>query len=225
MNLRKKGKQGKSYGIIGLGRFGKALALQLAESGKELLVIDADEDCVRELRDYTENAYIVKNLDKKSLLETGIQNCDVAIICIGEKIDISILTTLTLTSMGIPQVIAKASSIEHGEILEKLGAEVVYPERDMAIRLARRFESSKILNYIELSENIDISKIPVPPEFIGKTILDLDIRKKFGLNIIAIEQNGEISTDISPEHVFQKGDAFFVIGDFEKLHNFESSLK
>ena len=145
MKFRKNTKQDKMYGIIGLGRFGKALALQLTESGKDILVLDADEDSIREIREYTENAFIVKNLDKKTLLETGIQDCDVVVLCIGERIDTSILATLTLTSLGIPCVIAKASSAEHGEILEKLGAEVVYPERDMALRLARRLESSKIL--------------------------------------------------------------------------------
>ena len=212
------------YGIIGLGRFGKALALQLAESGKEILVLDADEDSVREIREYTENAFIVKNLDKKTLLETGIQDCDVVVLCIGERIDTSILATLTLTSMGVPHVIAKASSADHGEILEKLGAEVVYPERDMALRLARRFDSSRILNYVELSENIDISKIPIPQKFVGKTILDLDIRRKFGLNIIAIEHDGEISTDILPDHVFKDDNAIFVIGSYDKIRQLEESF-
>ena len=114
-----------TYAIIGLGRFGGALALALAENGAELLVIDRDEEKVRDIREYTENAYVVHSLDKKTLAETGIQNCDVAIVCIGEHLDTSILTTLNLVGMGIPKVIAKANSVEHGEILEKLGAEVV----------------------------------------------------------------------------------------------------
>ena len=111
--------QDKMYGIIGLGRFGKALALQLAESGKEILVLDADEDSVREIREYTENAFIVKNLDKKTLLETGIQDCDVVVLCIGERIDTSILATLTLTSMGVPHVIAKAVSYTHLDVYKR----------------------------------------------------------------------------------------------------------
>ena len=117
----------KIYGIVGLGRFGYALATDLAESGSELLVVDRDEEKIREIREFTDNAYVVPVLDKKSLMETGIQNCDVAIVCIGEQMDTSILTTLNLVSMGIPTVIAKATSAEHGIILEKLGAEVVYP--------------------------------------------------------------------------------------------------
>ena len=145
-------KENTTYGIVGLGRFGYALAMELAESGAELLVIDRDEEKVRELRDITENAYVVKNLDKKSLLETGIRNCDVAVVCIGEQMGTSILATLHLVSIGVPVVISKANSAEHGEILEKLGAEVVYPERDMAIRLAHRLESSRILDFVQLSK-------------------------------------------------------------------------
>ena len=133
-----------SYGIVGIGRFGYALASALAESGCELIVLDRDEEKIREMREKTENAYVVSNLEKKTLLDTGIQNCDVAIVCIGEHIDTSILTTLNLVSMEIPTVIAKATSTEHGLILEKLGAEVVYPERDMAVRLANRLENSRM---------------------------------------------------------------------------------
>ena len=155
------------FGIIGLGRFGSALAIELASAGTDLLVIDRDEEKVRELRDYTENAYVVKNLDKKALTETGVQNCDVAVVCIGEHMDTSILTTLNLVSLGIPTVIAKATSIAHGEILEKLGAEVVYPERDMAIRLAHRLEASKMLDYIQLSEKLNISKLIIPDRIVG----------------------------------------------------------
>lgn len=123
----KKSKNNKmTYGIVGLGRFGTALALDLAESGSEIIAIDSNEEKVREIREVTENAFIVNNLEKKTLIETGIQNCDVAIVCIGEHMDSSILTTLNLVSLGIPKVIAKAMSAEHGVILEKLGAEVVF---------------------------------------------------------------------------------------------------
>ena len=157
-----------TYGIVGLGRFGHALAMELAASGADLLVLDRDEEKVREIREYTENAYVVKSLDKKSLAETGIQNCDVAVVCIGEQMDTSILTTLNLVSLGVPTVISKATSVEHGEILEKLGAGVVYPERDMAVRLAHRLETSRMLDFIQLSEQLDISKQMVPDRIIGK---------------------------------------------------------
>ena len=143
-------KEDTTYGIIGLGRFGSALARELAESGADLIVLDQDEEKVREMRDLTENAFVVKNLDKKTLLETGIQNSSVAVVCIGEALDTSILATLNLVSFGIHTVISKATSAEHGEILEKLGADVVYPERDMAIRIAQRLENARTLDFVQL---------------------------------------------------------------------------
>ncbi len=214
----KQKKESTTYGIVGLGRFGYALATELAESGAELLVIDRDEEKVRELRDLTENAYVVRNLDKKSLEETGIKNCEVAVVCIGEQMGTSILTTLHLVSLGIPTVIAKANSAEHGEILRTLGAEVVYPERDMAIRLAHRLESSQILDYVQLSKKINITKVVVPAKMVGKSIMELDIRSKLGLNIIAIENNDNVMEDVRPEYVMQQDDILYLSGSTENLH-------
>lgn len=209
----KQKKESTTFGIVGLGRFGNALAMELAESGAELLVIDKDEEKVRELRDITENAFVVKNLDKKSLLETGIQNCDVAVVCIGEQMGISILTTLHLVSIGVPTVIAKANSAEHGEILEKLGAEVVYPERDMAIRLALRLESSRILDFVQLSKKINITKMAVPDGMVGKSIMDLNLRSTLGVNIIAIENNESVMEDIRPEYELRQNDILYISGN------------
>ena len=206
-----------SYGIVGIGRFGYALASALAESGCELIVLDRDEEKIREMREKTENAYVVSNLEKKSLLDTGIQNCDVAIVCIGEHIDTSILTTLNLVSMEIPTVIAKATSTEHGLILEKLGAEVVYPERDMAVRLANRLENSRMLDFVQLSEQINVTKMQVPAQIIGKTVLDVNFRSRFGLNIIAIENNNAVVEVVLPEYVFRKNDILFLAGSKEGL--------
>ncbi|MBU3820173.1 MAG: TrkA family potassium uptake protein [Candidatus Faecalibacterium intestinavium] len=205
-------KEANSYGIVGLGRFGYALAVELAASGAELVVLDQDEEKVREMRDLTENAYVVKNLDKKTLSETGIQNCDVAVVCIGEKMDASILTTLHLVSLGIPTVVAKATSEEHGEILEKLGAQVVYPEHDMAIRLAHRLEAGHMLDFVQLSEQVNISKLAVPEKMIGKTVLAVNLRGRFGLNIIAVENGGSVTENISPDLEFRAGDILFLSG-------------
>ena len=211
-------KEKDTYGIVGLGRFGYALAIELATSGADLLVLDRDEEKVRELREYTESAYVVKSLDKKSLSETGIQNCDVAVVCIGEQMDTSILTTLNLVSLGIPTVISKATSIEHGEILEKLGADVVYPEHDMAVRLAHRLEASRTLDFIQLSEKLNISKFLIPERIVGKTVLSVNLRKRFGINIIALENNGTLIESIDPDYVFEKGDIMFVSGSKEGLN-------
>ncbi|HIX17310.1 MAG TPA: TrkA family potassium uptake protein [Candidatus Gemmiger faecavium] len=224
--FHKRKKEKLSYGIVGLGRFGYALAVDLAQSGADIMVIDRDEEKVRVLREYTENALVVNTLDKKSLMETGIQNCDVGIVCIGEHMESSILTTLNLVSLGVPQVIAKATSAEHGEILAKLGAEVVYPERDMALRLANRLETARVLDFIQLSESINISKRMVPEKFIGKTVLELNIRARFGLNIIAVENSGEVVDVVGPDYTFRAGDVMIISGsrdDLLRLNDWEEN--
>ncbi len=221
---RKSKKEKKTYGIIGLGRFGMALALSLAEAGADLIAIDRDEEKIREIREHTENAYVVPALDKKTLMETGIQICDVAVVCIGEAMDISILTTLNLVSLGIPSVIAKASGAEHGEILEKLGAEVVYPERDMAIRLAGKLTAPHVLEYISLSDEIDIMEIQMTKKTAGKTVVELNVRGNFGLNIIALKHDGTITTDISPKTVFGEDDTITVIGRKDAVRRFREHI-
>ncbi|MFR2847488.1 MAG: potassium channel family protein, partial [Hungatella hathewayi] len=127
---RKQG--GIEFGIIGLGRFGYALAASLAEAGREVMVIDNTESKVKQIRNLVAEAFVVQDLERETLESTGIQNCQTVIVCIGEQIDKSILTTLNVISMGIPRVIAKATSRDQGCVLEKIGAEVVYPERDLA---------------------------------------------------------------------------------------------
>lgn len=202
----------ESYGIVGLGRFGTALAVQLAQSGCELLVLDRDEEKIREMRELTDNAYVVGNLDKKTLQDTGIQNCDVAVVCIGSHIDVSILTTLNLVSMGIPTVIAKATSADHGAILEKLGAQVVYPERDMAVRLANRLENARMLDFVQLSEKINVTKMRVPAQLVGKTVAEADLRARFGLNIMALERQGSVVETVHPDQELQKEDILYLSG-------------
>lgn len=205
------------YGIIGLGRFGTAIAEELASAGADMVVLDRDEERIDYAKELTENTYIVKNLEKKTLSETGIQNCDVVILCIGEQIDVSILTTLNLISMGIPKVIAKASSAAHGDILERLGAEVVYPERDMAVRLAHRLETSQSLDFIQLSEKLNISKFSLPERAIGKSVVEVNFRGNFGLNIIAVENGSEILESIRPDYIFKKGDILYLSGSKESF--------
>ena len=220
MARKNKKKERLIYGIIGMGRFGDALAKELYHSGADLIILDKEEEKVSAAREMTENAFIVKNLDKKTLIETGLPGCDVAVVCIGEQIDVSILTTLNLVSMGIPKVIAKAASIEHGDILERLGAEVVYPERDMAIRLAHRLETSRSLDFIQLSEKINISKFLIPEHAVGKSVIDVNLRSRFGLNIIAIENNGAVIEAVKPDYIFREGDILFLSGSkngFRKL--------
>lgn len=213
-----------SYGIIGLGRFGSALASTLAEAGKEIMVLDCNEEKVRQIRNFTEHAYVVKDLQKETLRETGIQNCDVVVVCIGDKVDVSILTTLNVINLGVPQVVAKANSPEQGEILEKIGAQVVYPEKDMALCLAKRLISKRVFNLFELDHNIDISEFKLTSRLAGQTVLEAQFRNRYGVNIIAISRGGWLTTDITPDYTLAEGDTLVVIGERDKIKRLEDAL-
>lgn len=222
-NRYRKGKP--AYGVVGLGRFGYALAKRLAELDADVMVLERDEETVRGIREHIEDALTVKTLDKNSLLETGIQNCDVVIVCIGDQMDSSILTTLHLVGMGIPKVIARASSEEHGQILEKLGADVVYPESDMAVRLANRLEASNILDLTRLNDDFSISKFTVPYEMEDETVSGFDIDGRFGVKIIAIERNGSIDENFGRDYVFQEDDIIYAIGRRKNLKKLEEWIE
>ncbi len=213
-----------TYGIIGLGRFGFALAAELAANGCELVVVDKDEDTVNKAAEFTENAHIINNISKESLMQAGIHECDTVIIGIAEHIDVCILTTLYVKRMGVKRVVVKANSQEQGDILEMLGAEVVYPERDMAIRVANMLAAPNILEYIELSEDVNIIEIEVTSKIAGKSILNLDLRKRYGLNIIAVRKGSEVQIEFSPSLVLSEGDTITVIGRHENIQRFEADL-
>lgn len=210
----------KSYAIIGLGRFGMPLAKTLAQAGEEVIGIDKDEDRVRELRDYTDYAFVTKTLSKEVLEEIGVQNCDLAIVCIGNKIETSILTTLNLINLGIPKVMAKATSSEQGEVLEKLGAQVVYPERDMALRIAKKILSHNLIDYISLGKDVEITEIEINVNMANQSIIEMRIRERFGLNVIALHHSGKTETEIDPQCLLTQGDTIVVIGKREKVEQF-----
>ncbi len=212
------------YGIIGLGRFGTALAHKLSSMDAEILVVDKDELKVSAIREITENAFISNNLEKKSLSDMGFADCDVVIVCIGGAIDVSILTVMQLQNLGVKRIIAKATSTEHGEILTKLGAEIVYPEQDMALRLANRLEMGQGFDFIELSDSVKVAKFNAPNEFVGKNILEVSLREKFGLNIIAIENNGTVVDTILPTYVFKEGDVLYLCGSKKSISSISNWL-
>ncbi|MGN1115651.1 MAG: potassium channel family protein [Candidatus Ornithomonoglobus sp.] len=219
-----KKKKSDTYAIIGLGRFGSALAVRLAESGKEVIVIDRDENAVRPLRDITEYAYVSDSLSRTALLEMGIDQCDTVIIALTSHIDQNILTALNVKNLGVRRVIAKAGSADHGAVLEKLDVEVVYPERDMALRLANRLTKSSILDSIMLNDDIEIADFPVPSGCVGKKIAELPIRKKYGLNIIAIEHGDKTEVQIDPQYALDPGDTLVVIGNKNNISAFADSV-
>ncbi|WP_291650436.1 TrkA family potassium uptake protein [Clostridium sp.] len=212
------------FGIIGIGRFGFALAKTLIEAGKEVIVLDNNENKIKQIRSLTENAFVVNNLDKETLEETGIQNCETVFVCIGEKIDVSILTTLIVINMGVKRVISKAITYEQGCVLKKIGAEIVYPENDMAIRIANRLLNEEALEFIELNNDIHIEELRVTSKIDGKSILKSKIRNDFNLNIIALERDEETIIEVDPNYILRENDLIVVIGKKSNIRRLEEYL-
>lgn len=222
--MRKRKNTETIYGVVGLGRFGFNLAKTLCESGQEVVVVDNDHQKIKEISEYTENAFLIDELNITSLTEAGIANCDTVIVGIGETIDIGILATLNVLQLGVKKVISKAITPEQGIVLEKLGAEVIYPEKDMAIRLAKRLTSPQTLEYISLSDEIDITEVILSDTFTEKTVAQLDIRKNYSLNIIAIKHGDDIITEITPNTILSPKDNLVVIGKTTNINLFETSI-
>ena len=214
-----------SFGVVGLGRFGTALVKTLAEAGQEVIAVDKDEQKVKAVRKYTDFAFVVENLNEESLQETGIQNCGTVTICIGEHLDMSILTTMLAIRMGIPHVISKANSQEHGEVLKQLGASVVYPEADMAVRIGKRLISKSTLDYVSLDDDVEVRRIQVGGKLVGATVQELNVRQVYGINVITVERDHQTNVEFSPQYRFSGEEIIAVIGKIDKIDRFEQDIQ
>lgn len=213
-------KSKKIYGVIGLGRFGMPLAQRLALAGEEVIGVDMNEDKVEEFREFSDLAFVTKSLHKEVLREMGIQNCDLVVVCIGSNIEASILATMNIINLGVPTVISKATSEVQGEVLEKLGAKVVYPEYDMAVRTAKKILQKNLRDYISMGKDVEIVEVELTDKMIGKSILDLDLRNRYSLNVIAIHHEKGIELEFLPSYQLKKGDVVVVIGKEENVSRF-----
>ena len=183
----------KTFLIIGMGRFGSALATELCALGNEVLAIDAQEELIQAIASQVTHAVAADARDPEVLKELSVRNFDCAIVAVGHDIGTSALITLNLKELGVEKVIAKASSHTHQKVLEKIGADrVVFPEHEMGTKLAHTLSSSNLLNFIELSKDASIVEIPVPLTWMGKTLKDLDVRNVYGVNVIGIRRNGKM---------------------------------
>lgn len=212
----------KQFAIIGMGRFGSSVAKTLSQLGFEVLAIDHREETVQEVSAFVTHAVQADSTDEEALRALGIRNFDVVVVAIGEDIQASILTTLILKEMGIPTTIVKAVNDLHGKVLKKIGADkVVYPERDMGQRVAHHLISSNIIDYIELSADYSIVEIKVSKQMIGKSLIQLDIRAKYGCNVIAIKQNEQLIIPPSAEEPLRMDDILVIVGKNSDLQTFE----
>ncbi|WP_154663465.1 potassium channel family protein [Neobacillus dielmonensis] len=215
----------KSFAVIGLGRFGGSICRTLADEGMEVLAIDSNEERVNEFAMIASHAAVGDSTDEAVLKSLGIRNFDHVIVAIGDDIQSSILTTLILKELGVDFITAKAQNDYHEKVLMKIGADfVVHPERDMGKRIAHNMTSSNVVDYLELSDEHSIVEIVANHKLGGHTIMDMDIRKKYGLNIVAIKRGDDIIVSPLASEMIQVNDVLIVIGTDTDIDRFEKKV-
>ncbi len=208
----------KSILLIGLGRFGKHIALQLNQLGHQVMGVDLDEERVNDAMDVVTNAQIGDSTNEEFLRSLGIDNFDVCIVAIGNDFQSSLETTNSLKELGAKFVVSRAERDGQAKFLLRNGAdEVVYPEKQVAKWAAIRYSSDHILDYIELDETHSIFEVSVPKSWIGRSIGQLDIRRKYNINIMAVKNNGKMTVSISPDTVLTEDNTMLVLGEYKAL--------
>lgn len=208
----------KQVAVIGLGRFGSSVARTLADSGCEVLAVDVDEARVKAIADEVTDAVRANALDEEALRALGLRNFEVVVVAIGHEVQASILTTVLLKEMGIPKIVAKAQDDLHGRVLQKVGADVVvYPERDMGVRLAHTLISRNVIDEIQLSTDYSILEMAAPQGFVGHSLRDLELRQRYGLSVLAIRRKDRIVVSPNADQVVEDGDLLVVLGQPDKL--------
>lgn len=221
------GKRGnESFAVIGLGRFGSSVAQVLFDMGYEVLIMDENQERVQQLNHLSTHAVQGDSTDEKALKELGIRNFDVVVVAIGADIQASILTTLVLKDMGVKKIVAKAQNERHGQVLYKIGADkVVYPEYDMGLRVAHNLISPNVLDFVELSNDYSVVELKVSRDMVEKTLVDIDVRARFGVNVIAIKSHGEFNIAPSPNDFIKDQDVLIVLGHKRDLKKFEDHIR
>jgi len=208
----------KTFLVAGLGRFGTSVALKLQQLGNEVMVIDENAEQVQKLSAHVTYAVVGDAKDEEVLESLGARNVDCAVVAIGEDLAASILITLNLKSLGVPQVICKARDDQQKRALEKIGADrVVIPERELGVKLAQNLASNSVLDYIELSSECGIAELRTPASWIGKNLRDINVRVNYGVNVIALRTREGIRVSIDPDYALQQTDILVMIGGNAEL--------
>ena len=209
----------KSVLLIGLGGFGRHIAHKINELDHEILAIDKNEARVNLAMNTVTNAQIGDSTDVDFLRSLGVDNFDVCVVTIGEDFQSSLETTSLLKELGAPLVVSRAMSDVHAKFLLRNGAdEVVYPEKQMASWLAIRYTSDHMLDYIELDEDTGIFELSVPENWHGRTVLEVDVRKKFNINVLGFRKEGKMDLCVSPDSVFSPDEPVLVLGKYKDVH-------
>ena len=215
----------KQFVVIGLGRFGSSIATTLYSLGNDVLVIDKNEDLIQDIASEVTHAVQADATDENALRALGIRNFDVAIISIGGDIQSSVMATLILRELGVKYIIAKGNGELHAKVLYKIGADrVVLPEKDMGVRVAHNIISSSILDYIELSSDYSIMEVKAFEDWVGKDLKSLNLRKKYGINVIAIKKGEKINLNPAADDKVCKDNVIVAIGSKDALTSLEGAI-
>ncbi|MGM0968892.1 MAG: potassium channel family protein [Bacillota bacterium] len=212
----------KEFAVIGLGRFGGSICKALSEEGLEVLAMDLNEDRVNEYAQIASHAVIGDSTDEAVLKNLGMRNFDHVIVAIGENIQASILTTIILKELGVKLVTAKAQNDYHEKLLNKIGADrVVHPERDIGKRIAHKIITNNVIEYLELSDEYGLIEVEANGHLENQSLLDLDIRARYQINIVAIKRGKEVIISPLAHEQIQKNDILIVIGAMKDIARFE----
>jgi trk system potassium uptake protein TrkA len=215
----------QDFAVLGLGMFGGSICRELSKEGKQVLAVDINEDKVNEFKNIASHAVIADTTDEDTLRELGIKSIDHVIVAIGENIQASILTAVILTDLNIKKITVKAQNDYHEKILNKIGVdEVVHPERDMGKRIAHHIISSNVLDYLELSDEHSIVEVKAGRKMAGRTLIELDIRNKYGCNVVAIKKGQDINVSPASNEAIQADDILIVVGTNNDISKFERHL-
>ena len=217
----------QTFAVIGLGRFGGSVCKTLADAGQEVLAIDKYESRVNDYKDIATQAVVADAQDEDVLRSLGIRNVDHVIVAIGEDIQASILVTLMVKEQGVKYVTAKAQNEYHAKVLEKLGVDgVVHPERDMGVRIGRSLTSKNMVDYLDLDANFKLAEILITnPEFVGKSLAEMDFRDRYGLNVIALAHSRQEMVLPSAGDVLTENDSILVAGPTRAIDKFEELMQ
>ena len=203
----------KQFMVLGMGLFGSSLAKALHELGHEVLAVDSDADLVEAIAPYVTQAVQIDATDEAALQELGVRNFDAVIVSIGKKLRDSILVCVIIKELGVPYLIAKATDEIHAKVLRKIGVDrVVFPERDMGVRVAKSLITPNVLEMMEFSGDYRLIEIILPAKWVGNSIIEVDVRRKYGISILAIQRDGQFIVSPSPEALFETGDILLVLG-------------
>lgn len=209
----------KDLAVFGLGRMGESLALNYSQGGGKVIVVDKNQEKIDEISDMVTYAVRADVMDEKVLMDIGIGNVDVAVISVGDNFEASIIITTVCKELGVPQIIAKARTKLQGNVLKKVGAdEIIYPESDIGRRLAKNLlNGGNFLDIADISDEFSIVEVDVPHEWVGRTLTDLNTRQKYGINVVAVQMDGQFMVNLDANIPFKEGMELVILGENRKL--------